>query len=161
MMYPHWDQGTAELLALFAHSGQTDKAGQDYGEHPARVVGRLRASAEWQTLGSSDRSVVIMAAWLHDVFEDTMVPLSILYDTLCPIEVIKIVRALTHRPSEARKDYYDRIKAAGPLAVMVKVADIQDNLEPARLMLLDVETQRRLRYKYEEAIHQLNINIGD
>jgi len=155
MSYPHWDVNAAEALAEFAHAGQKDKAGVPYIEHPARVVKNIVESWEYQHMGSSERSVVLMAAWLHDVFEDTNVPLQLLDDTLCPIEVFNIVAALTHWKDEPRDEYYERIKAAGPLAVLVKRADIQDNLDPSRLMLLDVPTQRRLRDKYAHALEVL------
>lgn len=155
MTYPIWDTDTAEMLANFAHSGQEDKGGQPYIDHPARVVRNLMHREEWQRWGASERSIAIMAAWLHDVFEDTDVPFQILDDTLCPIPVMTIVEALTHRPNEPRAEYYDRIKAAGPIAVAVKLADIVDNLDPVRLMMLDVETQRRLRDKYQTAIEHL------
>ena len=49
----------AIALARRAHSGQTDKAGRPYIEHPLRVMHRLH--------GEYER----MAAILHDVLEDT------------------------------------------------------------------------------------------
>ena len=49
----------AIALAVEAHRGQRDKAGQTYILHPLRVMLRLETEAER------------MAAILHDVVEDT------------------------------------------------------------------------------------------
>lgn len=49
----------ARTLATEAHTGQTDKAGQPYICHVARVAAAVR--------GDDDAEVV---AWLHDVAED-------------------------------------------------------------------------------------------
>ena len=49
----------ARTLATEAHAGQTDKAGQPYICHVARVAAAVR--------GDDDAEVV---AWLHDVAED-------------------------------------------------------------------------------------------
>jgi hypothetical protein len=75
---------------------------------------------------------------------------------MVPIDVIKLVAALTHHKNEPRVAYYERVKEAGPLAVMIKLADIADNLSPERLDRLDPETQDRLKAKYAKAIEALN-----
>ena len=53
------DVETAKSWAERLHQGQTDKAGQPYIGHPARVAGRLETK-EAQVVG-----------WLHDTVEDT------------------------------------------------------------------------------------------
>ena len=152
MSYPQWSFDAAYSLALFAHSGQKDKAGKSYILHAVRVSKILEQDPEYMALGSSSQSVALSAAFLHDVLEDTLVTEEMLNDLLCPLEVIKIVVALTHRKNEPRMDYYRRVVEAGPLAVMVKRADILDNLDDSRLALLDEHTQERLRDKYTLAL---------
>jgi (p)ppGpp synthase/HD superfamily hydrolase len=129
-------------VARRAHEGQLDKSGRPYIAHPLRVMGSLR--------GEHER----MAGVLHDVVEDTDVTLEDLAEAGCPAEVLAAVDAVSKRPGEDRADYLARV-AANPLALLVKRADIADNMSPDRLARLDVETQERLRAKYESALRQL------
>jgi (p)ppGpp synthase/HD superfamily hydrolase len=138
-------EATAALVARLAHDGQSDKAGEPYITHPARVVDRIPASEHL------DRAV----AWLHDVVEDTHVT----FDDLRPVfspTVMLVLDALTHRENETRADYYDRILQS-PTALRVKTADIADNADPDRLARLDPATRKRLTAKYENARSLLGI----
>lgn len=155
MTSPIWSTEAASLLARFAHHGQVDKSGADYYLHPMRVVEICQRSPEWYDLSQSDRYIACMAAWLHDVLEDTYITEEMLHDLMAPLEVIELVKALTHHPHERRTTYYERIKEAGPLAVMIKRADITDNLSPIRMSLLDDKSQERLKTKYAEALESL------
>lgn len=67
-----------------------------------------------------------------------------------PREVVAAVEAITRRRNEPRTAYYDRVLAE-PLAVAVKLADIADNSDPARLAALDEATRTRLAEKYRKA----------
>lgn len=125
----------AEALARAAHLGQVDKAGHPYADHPARVAARVRGDAACEA-----------AAWLHDVVEDTSVTLTELAAHF-PREVVTAVDALTKRPGEPAENYYQRV-AADPIARKVKLADLADNSDPARLTQLDGATQTRLAAKY-------------
>lgn len=138
---------TALALARRAHEGQVDKAGRPYIEHPMRVMARLGDPYER------------MAAALHDVLEDTDVTVAGLRDAGCPEPVIAAVDALTKRPGEPLEESMRRA-AADPIAYQVKLADIADNGDPARLSLLDPETAARLRRKYAESIRLLTGHHG-
>jgi hypothetical protein len=131
----------AAALAEAAHSGQVDKAGVPYIGHPARVAALVA------TRGGSDEAIA--AAWLHDVVEDTTVILaSIRYgfgDT-----VADLVDALTRRSGEALGAYYARVVRT-PGAVLVKVCDVDDNSDPARLAQLPAADAARLARKYATA----------
>lgn len=59
--------------------------------------------------------------------------------------------AVTRLRDEPDDHYYARIRAAGELALRVKLADITHNTDPARLSLLDAPTRQRLQDKYEYA----------
>lgn len=128
----------ARALAFGAHAGQTDKAGNPYIEHVARVALRGQTLEE-QTLG-----------WLHDVVEDTPLECGDLTMVGFLPSIVARVDALTHRKGEPRVDYYERILQF-PAAVQVKLYDIEDNSDPARLALLPLEDQERLRAKYAKA----------
>jgi (p)ppGpp synthase/HD superfamily hydrolase len=129
-------------VARRAHEGQLDKSGRPYIAHPLRVMGSLRDEHER------------MAAVLHDVIEDTDVTLDDLAEAGCPADVLAAVEAVSKRPGEEQSAYLARV-AANPMALIVKRADIADNLSPDRLSRLDADTQARLRAKYESALRQL------
>ncbi|MPZ81213.1 MAG: HD domain-containing protein [Actinophytocola sp.] len=130
-------------LARRAHEGQLDKSGRPYIAHPLRVMGQVR--------GDHER----MTAVLHDVVEDTGVTLDDLTAVGCPPEVLDAVAAISKRPDEPQADYLTRVMA-NPIALVVKRADIADNMSEDRMGRLDAPTQERLRVKYEAALRQLN-----
>lgn len=134
----------AQSIAAAAHEGQTDKAGAPYIDHPRRVAIRV---CDYAPEGRTE--VAQAVAWLHDVVEDSNITLQDLAQEFPP-EVVAAVEAITHRPLEAREDYYQRV-AADELARAAKLADLDDNSDPARLQLLDDHTQRRLEEKYAKA----------
>lgn len=133
----------AVALATSAHDGQVDKSGRPYIGHPLRVM----ASVEGEHAQ--------MAAVLHDVVEDTSVTAADLTARGCPSDVVDAVVALSHLPGEPQEDYLRRV-AANPLALLVKRADIADNLSPARMARLDDGTRARLEIKYATALRLLD-----
>jgi (p)ppGpp synthase/HD superfamily hydrolase len=133
----------ARAIALRAHQGQVDKAGRSYLAHPERVAQRV--------LGEGAAEAV---AWLHDVLEDTEVTSADLSAEGIDPEVIAAVEALTRLDGEPTESYYARV-AADPLALRVKLADLADNRDPARLALLDAPVRDRLAAKYSHAAQML------
>lgn len=106
----------AIAIAVEAHRGQLDKAGEPYILHPLRVMLAVQ--------GETAR----IAAVLHDVIEDQ--PKSLSFDDIAIMfgaEVWHTVDALTRRKSEHYFDYVKRA-AAHPIARDVKIADVTDNL---------------------------------
>lgn len=90
------------------------------------------------------------AAWLHNSLEDTIATPELLLVHV-PAVVVRIVEAMTHYQNEPNVEYWARVKAE-PSAVLVKLCDIYDNLDPSRIWRLDEATQRRLRQKYGAAM---------
>jgi hypothetical protein len=124
----------ARELASRLHAAQVDKLGEPYIGHCERVAARL---------DDDDAKVV---ALLHDVLEDTGMPESELRATFGD-RIVDAVVLLTRTEGIEPQAYYARIREA-PLALSVKLADIHDNLDPARLSKLDAETASRLLRKY-------------
>lgn len=139
----------AELIAEIAHRGQVDKAGKPYVEHPRRV-------AELAKRRGSDKVEHLVVALLHDVVEDTPITLDEL-GWVFPAHIVAAIDAITHRAGEPRGDYYARV-AVNDIAFQVKLADIADNTDPARLAELDQPTRDRLLAKYEHALDVLADN---
>ena len=67
-----------------------------------------------------------------------------------PEPVVVAVAALTHRADQTRDEYYEAVRT-NELALRVKLADIDDNSDPARLALLPAAVAERLATKYQLA----------
>jgi (p)ppGpp synthase/HD superfamily hydrolase len=137
-------EAKASRLATRVHSGQVDKAGQPYIEHPQRVAARL----------DSEEAKVV--GWLHDVIETAGLGMGDLLAAGIPSHVATAVVAISRQPEETAESYYKRVRA-NRLALEVKAADIADNTDPARLALLDDETRERLVEKYATARQLLGL----
>lgn len=137
----------AARLAEWHHTGQLDKSGATYIDHPRRVAERLVAE------GAADE--VVAVAWLHDVLEDTPCTVEELLAHGASSEQMAALDALSHRERETRETYIARI-AGNAIARQVKRADIDDNTDPERLALLDTTQRDRLKAKYERDLAQLD-----
>ncbi len=107
-------------IAARAHAGQVDKAGAPYIFHPLRLMFAVNTPEQK------------MAAILHDVVEDTDVTFEYLRAEGFPTEVLAAVKALTKAEGEARLDAARRA-AANPIARVVKLADVTDNMNINRI----------------------------
>lgn len=136
----------AGRIAEIAHHGQVDKVGNAYIGHPHRVAERLDAD------DLEGRAVAL----LHDVLEDGpehhppeepfLASMAVIAEQVGP-QIAIAVHLLTRAPALADDDYYVRIRRNG-LAHRVKLADLADNSDPARLARLSPEEQDRLTAKY-------------
>lgn len=107
-------------IAASAHAGQVDKAGAPYIFHPLRLMFSVETQFEK------------MAAVLHDVVEDTDKTLADLRQAGFPLEVVNAVDSLTKRPGETRLVAAGRA-AKNPIALVVKLADVTDNMDLGRI----------------------------
>jgi (p)ppGpp synthase/HD superfamily hydrolase len=121
----------ALAIALEAHRGQLDKAGQPYIMHPLRVMMRMSTPTE--------RIVAI----LHDVVEDSPTTFDDLRAAGFGEEIVRPVDHLTRREGEAYEELIERA-AQHPLAHRVKLADLEDNMTITRLQRLDERAVERL-----------------
>ncbi len=132
----------AIALAVTTHEGQRDKAGQPYVLHPLRVMLRVAPDIEAQTV-----------AVLHDTVEDSekgSEDRRVTFDTLHRLgfskAVVDAVDCLTRRHGEPYAPFIERL-AVNPLAVRVKLADLADNLDVARLShVQEADVERLNRY---------------
>lgn len=139
----------AIMLAVRAHLGQIDKAGQPYVLHPLRVMLRVDSFEE--------RIVAV----LHDVVEDSSVSLADLRDLGYSLQTIEAVECLTRRQNETYEEFITRA-GKNPIARVVKLADLKDNMDITRLAEITDKDIERLR-KYLKAWTELNAitpNIG-
>lgn len=147
------DNDKPRLIATGAHEGQQDKAGLPYIGHPWRMATALIES------GFAADSPEVATAWLHDVVEDTNLGLGDLRWAGIPEVVVEAVDAMTRRPGEpedlrpggdprSKSAYLNRV-ADNDVALVVKRADIADNLLDWRLQKLTQWTRQGLVRKYE------------
>jgi len=109
----------AIILAANAHRGQKDKAGAPYILHPLRLMMQMKSETER------------IAAVLHDLIEDTACSLEELSKAGYSQEILDALDCLTRRHDETYSAFIDRVKE-NPLAVKVKLADLEDNLNIKR-----------------------------
>jgi (p)ppGpp synthase/HD superfamily hydrolase len=125
----------ALALALEAHRGQRDKAGQTYILHPLRVMMRLEGELER------------LVALLHDVVEDSTYSLERLRELGYPEEVLAALDCLTKREGETYEAFIERVRPHA-LARRVKLADLEDNMDVRRLPAVTAKDAERLaRYR--------------
>lgn len=99
-----------------------------------------------------------IAAVLHDVLEDTEVGTDDLVDAGLPADVVAAVVALTHRSGQTYEEYIEEV-ARDPLARVVKLADLADNLTNNRRLARSADVLARIR-RYENAIRRLRETAG-
>ncbi len=138
------------------HHGQTDKAGQPYVEHVLRVHQRLLSLFPDASIDAEH------AALLHDAIEDCGVTADDLRQQGYSQETIKIVEAVTKWP-DGKQTYAERIEHLAQSghtgALQVKLADLSDNSDPARLALLPDDKAASLKLRYEKAIKRLQAEL--
>ena len=128
----------AIALAAKAHEGQADKAGEPYILHPLRMMLKLGLPEER------------IAAVLHDVVEDCDWTLERLRAEGFSEAVIGAIDAVTKRPGESYEDFVRRA-AAHPIGRRVKIADVEDNLDPSRIHHPTKDDRQRIE-KYRRAL---------
>ena len=121
----------AIALAVEAHRGQREKAGQPYILHVLRVMFRLETDVE--------RIVGV----LHDVVEDTGRSFADLRSLGYPEEVLAALDCVTKREGEGYEQFVERA-AANPVARRVKLADLEDNMDLRRLPAVGEKDLERL-----------------
>lgn len=138
---PSYMLAKAYVVASSAHEGHVRKDKTPYINHPLRVAAKV------------DSEVEKIVALLHDVVEDSRITLVDLKAFGFSKEVIDAVDALTKKPGEKYSDFILRAKA-NPIARVVKLADIADNLEDQSA--LEPEEAEFLANRYNKAIEVLN-----
>ena len=129
-------------IATEAHRGQVDKAGNDYIQHPLRVM----------EAGKTTNEKIVGV--LHDVVEDTDWTFEKLEAEGFTTEIIEALRCVTKLSEDEPYDaFIERVKA-NPLAITVKLNDLSDNMDIRRLNQLTEKDFKRLQ-KYHKAYWQL------
>jgi (p)ppGpp synthase/HD superfamily hydrolase len=131
----------AIAIAEKQHTGQVDKAGRPYIDHPLRVMQAMSNDAE--------RIVAI----LHDVIEDTDCTLDQLAAEGFPVYILEALDSVTRRDDETYEAFVARA-ARNPIGRRVKYADLQDNADLSRIAAPTAADIARTE-KYHRAMAQL------
>jgi len=124
-------------IAVEAHRGKQDRYGAPFILHPLRVMGRV-STAEAQTV-----------AVLHDVVEDTRWTFEDLEAEGFPPRIIEALKRVTKQEGEEYEQFVRR-SASNPLARIVRLADLEDNMDISRMPHVSEEDLERLQ-KYLRA----------
>lgn len=119
-------------LATERHAGQVDKANAPYILHPLRVM-----------LNVPDIEHKIVAV-LHDILEDTATTIDELYRLGFQTHLIDAIIALTKQEGESRIQAAQRT-VQNPIARVVKLADITDNMDLSRIQSPTMKDFERLK----------------
>ena len=131
----------AIAIAVEAHQGQKDKAGEPYILHPLRLMLQMQSE--------TDKIVAV----LHDVVEDSGRSLDDLRTEGFSAEVLEAVSTLTKKNDVSYEEYIDSIKTH-PVARRVKLADLRDNMDITRISDVTERDLKRLS-KYHKAWQKL------
>lgn len=123
------------------HENQKDKGGKPYFLHPLRVM------LDVAHLGEDYMIVAIC----HDLIEDCGVTVQQLTEKFGST-VTEAVESVSRRVVPVKEPYFDLIDRAGAnlIGIEVKLADIQDNMQPSRIACLPPEMQS-IVHRYERA----------
>ena len=114
------DAQTAAMIAARAHEGQTYKGGTYINGHVLEVVNRLMRDPR-------HNQDALVAAWLHDVIEDTPVTMQDLIAQGLSLPQRNALAALTRKSEEPYGSYISRVCTV-PLATLVKYHDLSANI---------------------------------
>lgn len=133
------------------HFDQLDKAGQMYYLHPLRVCENAEKLYISLIHNNSDEYLnkVRVCALCHDLYEDTDVTDEELLSLGITQDCIDIIKTkLTHKRGVPYKDYISNL-ADNNIAIIVKLADLKDNLDLTRLhgiKLSELDIKRIQKY---------------
>lgn len=119
----------ALAVAMRAHGGKVDKAGEPMILHAIRVGMAGEDMTEW------------IVGFLHDTVEDggvTEAELRAIFSD----EIVDAVMVLTRSDGEQYADYIERV-ATNKLARRVKIEDLRDHLAPERVAAIPESLVRR------------------
>ena len=128
----------AALICVSKHQGQRDKAGTSYFQHPMRVA------------MNCDKDEEKIVALLHDTIEDTDVTPEWLKQQGFSEEIVEAILSVTRNPGEDYQEFVARAKK-NPIGRIVKIHDLEDNLNVIRLKEITPEMTDRIN-KYLKAL---------
>ena len=126
-------------IATVAHKGVARRNGDPYIFHPMRVCNN--------TIYIHNKLQKAVAI-LHDVIEDTPITFEFLIEKGISPEIVHVLEYLTHDKGKISYDDYINHICENPDAILVKLADLSDNLDQGTLPnITERDRQRFLTYE--------------
>ena len=129
-------------IAINAHKGQIDKAGQPYILHPLRMMFNVERH---------DEKIVAM---LHDVVEDSDWTIDQLKVEGFSENILEAVYRLTRKDKDSYEQFIN-IAGGHPISRKVKIADLIDNMDLNRISNPTEKDFARIE-KYKKAMTVLS-----
>lgn len=130
----------AYLIVSDAFKDKVDKAGKPYIYHLIRVANRINQNLDFEEI-----KILTTIALLHDIIEDTDWTEEDMSKEF-PKEVVDAVLLLTKIPGQKYEDYISNL-SSNIYSVIVKISDLEDNMDLTRLPHLgDYEIKRLKKY---------------
>ncbi len=124
-------------------SNRRDRGGNPYKDHLMYVMNHVDTTEEK------------VVGLLHDIIEDTQVTEGQLLQCGIPQKLIDCIMILTKRPDETYNKYIKRIiKSKNQIAINVKLADLENNMDFSRLKIITSKDIVR-KSKYKQAYAEL------
>ncbi len=138
----------AMRLAYNAHHGVLDKGGVPYVFHPFHVAEQMNTEYD------------VCVALMHDVVEDTNYTLDDIRAQGFPDEIIEALKCLTKQKDQDYMEYINIVKN-NPIAVRVKLADIEHNSDKTRIPAGQEEHYKYLHERYAKAKKILSERVNE
>ncbi|HEY8402883.1 MAG TPA: hypothetical protein VIK89_16570 [Cytophagaceae bacterium] len=135
-------------IAVKAHEGQKDKHGAPYILHVLSVMQKGRTEAE-KICGA-----------LHDVVEDTDWTFEQLQKEGFSTQIIEALKCVTKKSEDEDYDAFIERTLTNPLAVRVKLNDLEDNMDIRRIPVITEKDTERLN-KYLRAYRKIQQYLAD
>lgn len=145
--------------------GKVDKGGHAYIKHLWRVADAVEKEKNHNVFDNHSTLAyfydkVFIVALLHDIVEDTEVTLDQLKEEGFDEEIVSAINAISRRKSEQYYfDFIERVKK-NDIARIVKIHDLEDNMNITRLSEFGDYEQKRLK-KYWYCWKYLKGEISD
>lgn len=124
---------------------KVDKGGHPYIQHLLRVSSNVKGK------------IAKTVALLHDVIEDTDITKEDLIEMGFLEEVVEAVDILSRKENETYNEFIARIISSNnPVAVSVKIADLEDNMDLSRIPNTTQKDIDRVHKRYKPAYEALN-----
>lgn len=118
--------------------GKKDKSGKPYVGHLRRVSSKF-----------NDETAKVIAL-LHDTLEDTTTTMEELKEVGYSKEILDALLLLT-RKNMSYDEYIQRIiDSKNSLVILIKIKDMEDNMDESRLCHIEEKEANRLRKKYQK-----------
>lgn len=129
-----------------------DNGGNPYSRHLITVMQKVEGFGE----------DIEVSALLHDIVEDTEITLEDLKEIGFNKDILDMVNILTRRKYEVYNLYLDRVLESNNYgALVIKRADLEDNMDLSRLQEITIKDIRRLETRYIPAWKKINKKIKD